>query len=402
MPQESSNTTTLTSGRWIDPLVLLSQVRNTAPFLALPESPAASRSRLCLLGDGPDGFLAILQAAGPFEARTPEEDLEDYFALCLAGHHATVATFVPTDVDTKIRGHLWQETRDPEPLRRMCHLAIQALEWDLRRVSRRSVTLDANGPVSGHNGEMLSVLAGAHGRFLELRDAEYAERTAGAIHRELRREAAVFEVALRSPGRELDLLRLAAAVTHNLGDLDQGISFWKNNPVADRSRRRFHRLAHENVQAYGGIFQRPAALYREMMASEGHRHYPLRGVRALRQSADLLLPISPFLDDWGATLATHSSLNARDRAEALAALIAGCRKIPNQIGYYRAIAGFAEGSQRNFDEACRLLPSAATREMRMPDFRKQVAVARRSFESAMGKRAGKLAREYRWTTEQVL
>lgn len=30
-----------------------------------------------------------------------------YFSLCLASHFATVATFVPTDVDSKIRGHCW-------------------------------------------------------------------------------------------------------------------------------------------------------------------------------------------------------------------------------------------------------------------------------------------------------
>ena len=45
---------------------------------------------------------------------SPEEQLQDYFALCLACHHATVATFVPTDVDTKIRGIVWRESRDPD------------------------------------------------------------------------------------------------------------------------------------------------------------------------------------------------------------------------------------------------------------------------------------------------
>jgi hypothetical protein len=62
-----------------------------------------------------------------------EEQLQDYFALCLACHHATVATFVPTDVDTKIRG------------------------------------------VSGHNGEHWSAIAAGLGRLLELRDTVAAE-----------------------------------------------------------------------------------------------------------------------------------------------------------------------------------------------------------------------------------
>jgi len=39
-------------------------------------------------------------------APTPAQRI-DYFALCLASHFSTVATFVPTDVDSKIRGHCW-------------------------------------------------------------------------------------------------------------------------------------------------------------------------------------------------------------------------------------------------------------------------------------------------------
>ena len=60
---------------------------------------------------------------------TPEEQLQDYFALCLACHHATVATFVPTDVDTKIRGIVWRESRDPDVLRPMLRLALAARVW---------------------------------------------------------------------------------------------------------------------------------------------------------------------------------------------------------------------------------------------------------------------------------
>jgi hypothetical protein len=53
-----------------------------------------------------------------------EEQLQDYFAFCLASHHATVATFVPTDVDTKIRGILWRESRNPNVLRPVLRLAL--------------------------------------------------------------------------------------------------------------------------------------------------------------------------------------------------------------------------------------------------------------------------------------
>ena len=58
--------------------------------------PATESNRLIQLGDSPDGFLRIL-ANWENMLRpnlSPEEQLQDYFALCLACHHATVATFV--------------------------------------------------------------------------------------------------------------------------------------------------------------------------------------------------------------------------------------------------------------------------------------------------------------------
>jgi len=72
------------------------------------------------------GFLRILANWKNLVAAelTPEEQLQDYFALCLACHHATVATFIPTDVDTKIRGILWQASRDRDVLRGMLRVAL--------------------------------------------------------------------------------------------------------------------------------------------------------------------------------------------------------------------------------------------------------------------------------------
>src|SRR5262249_55124255 len=147
--------------------------------------------------------------------------LPEYFKLCLAAHYASVATFVPTDVDAKIRGLLWRESHDLDTLREMCEYALAADGWDLSLVSRSTASVDGTGPVSGHNGEWLSVVAGAHGRFLELKDAVGAEKTAAALDAELAREATAFRTALSTPGAELDVLRLSASLTHNCGDLDQ-------------------------------------------------------------------------------------------------------------------------------------------------------------------------------------
>lgn len=306
----------------------------------------------------------------------------------MAAHHATVATFVPTDVDTKIRGILWSESRDREVLRAMCDFALAAHGWDLSLVSRRTTEVGSSGPVSGHDGEGLSILAGAHGRFLALGDIEYTQKTGDAIDAELAREAAAFRAAIERPGMELDVLRLASSLTHNVGDLDQAISFWHSGDRMQPSRTRFGRLAHENRTPYEGTFQIAARCYRDAMAAEGHRHYPLRAVKALRRSQDLLLPLGPFFDDWGAIVAKDASLSPSERAEVIAALITGCHKVPNQQGYGRALAGFAEASPRAFEAACSTFPASLRKLLR--DVRAAINIPRGSFEAAMRKKARKL------------
>src|SRR5947209_5953979 len=80
----------------ITPARLLEQVRGTAPFIFDLTNPVER------LGKGRNHrFLEIL--------RNPPATFDglSYFELCLAAHHGTVATFVPTDVDNQIRFKLW-------------------------------------------------------------------------------------------------------------------------------------------------------------------------------------------------------------------------------------------------------------------------------------------------------
>lgn len=338
---------------------LLGLVRNTAPFLFDRDW-------------GRHEFLDILR--GPL----PEDgDTLGYFALCVAAHHSTVATFVPTDVDAKIRGLLWRETKDRDVLRAMADLALRAMHWDLGFVSRRCVNLGL-GDVSGHDGERMSIIAGAHGRFLETGDAEYAEKMAVALEQELDRELATFAQA-KDP---FTVLKLAASIAHNLGDLNQGISFWRKGELTAASRARFLRLGHEDA----GRFAVPMRLYRSILSPEGHRNYPLRSVRGLRQSPELLYPQPPFVEDWGAALATTPLLAFDERRDVIAALIEGCRKLPGQQGYYRALAGMMQANPSQFERAVDALPGTARKEARSGEFRKLLGVSRASWEASMVKR----------------
>jgi len=356
--------------QWIGPETLIAQVRSTAPFLE-SRLPAAETRRLIELGHSADGFLRILANWENIlrPGLSPEEQLQDYFAFCLACHHATVATFVPTDVDTKIRGIVWRESRDTEVLRAMLRLALASRSWTEDGISIRAVR-----GVSGHNGEQWSAIAGGLGRMLELGDTASAEEAQSAIEAEIDREQAVFDAVAAERDAELDLLRLSMTLAHNRGDLTQGMGFWKRTPLTGPL------MDHLSAR---GRFALAVRVYQHTgLSAEGHRHYPLRAVKALRRSASTLLPLCPFLDEWGGVVA-----HLEESHEVLAALVGGCQKVQGQQGYYRAIAGMRAASISAFERAAAHMPNAAQRLLRDAELRKLVDVPRVSFESMMRKRA---------------
>jgi hypothetical protein len=355
---------------WISPETLISQVRSTAPFLA-ERLPAAESGRLIDLGDSPDGFLRVLASWENIlrDGLTPEEQLQDYFAICLACHHATVATFVPTDVDTKIRGIVWRDTRDLEVLRRMLRFALASRAWTEEGISIRAVR-----GVSGHNGEQWSAIAAGLGYLLELGDTRSADEALAAIEAEIDREQAVFDAVCAERDGELDLLRLSMTLAHNRGDLTQGMGFWKRNAAT------VPLMEHLSAR---GRFAPAVFIYQHTgLSAEGHRHYPLRPVKVLRRSPATLLPLCPFLDEWGAIVAQLDESH-----EVLTALVTGCQKVEGQQGYYRAIAGMRAASSGAFDRAAAHMPNAVQRLLRDSSLRKLIDVPRVSFESMMRKRA---------------
>jgi hypothetical protein len=355
---------------WISPETLRFQVRNTAPFLDA-RLPIPEAGRLIDLGLTADGYRRILSSCENIlqPQLKPSEQLQDYFALCLACHHATVATFVPTDVDTKIRGILWREAKDPAVLRPMMRLALVSQSWSDDGISTRRV----NG-VSGHDGEHWSAIAGGLGQLLEIGDRIAADEAIAAIEAEIDRERRTFEQAAAQRGSELNLLRLAMTLAHNRGDLKQGMGFWKRTPAT--------RPVIDHLLARGR-FERAVFMYQQTgLSAEGHRHYPLRAVKALRCSPRFLLPLSPFLDDWGAVVA-----QIEEPHEVLAALVEGCQKLPGQQGYYRAIAGMRAASSSAFDRAISHTPNATQRLLKGGEMRKLIDIPRASFEAMMSKRA---------------
>ncbi|MBK6938826.1 MAG: hypothetical protein IPH13_01290 [Planctomycetes bacterium] len=390
-------------GGFIGPRTLIDQVRVAAPYLFDASHPRSSERpnrealRLHELARHPLGWWEMLFRADllPAQEQPSPAARTDYFALCLAAHFASCATYVPTDVDAKIRHALWFEQEDPTERAHMLNVAQALAHWDVRRFSARlcrtqadPIDLEPERIVSGHDGERLSVLVGAMLASIAFADVEAAARFEDLVDQELRREAAAFLALEREPGRELDLLALAATLTHNVGDVNQSLESSSAKRVGDAQKHRFGKLAQERPERYSGAYARAALLYRELLAPEGHRNYPLRRVKALRTHPDLLYPLGPFVDAWGERVATWPTFTSEIVADVVAALVDGCRRLGAQESYYRALAGIdARTSGGLLGRGLDAHHAPATRRaLREPLLRRKIAVPRVSFESSYRKR----------------
>ncbi len=305
----------------IAPRVLVEQARSTAAWALEPR-------------EGRGGtFLDALADVEAAERAYP--DGLPYFRALLAAHFCTVATFVPTDVDARIRHHAFV-AMDDSTLAAACDIIDEAASWDATLVSARVVSFEGVA-ISGIGGEWLAVRAGALGRAGELGATNLVARLTAAIDDELAREHALMG-ALEARGDALDVLRAATTIAHNLGDLSRVVEAWPNQPELGELRVPYTRLGHAPSARFGDRFARAGALNKAVMADENHRFLALRKPRALRRSRDLLLPIGPFFDDWGRTIATHASLGDRERAEVASALLDIHVSRPTQRGCLRALA----------------------------------------------------------------
>jgi hypothetical protein len=365
----------LNSNRGIDPETLLGLIDNTAPFLFRESKPLTPYTEIVL-------------------ARAAERDKRlshfDYFSLCLAAHYTTVATFVPTDVDNQIRKNLWDQPLPLEVTEAMAELTLRSLAWDFRPVTTRFQ--EANDYyVSGHQGEWFSVAVGAYAAHRE-KNPQLAERVKAAILKELKAECEIF-LALKKAKNGVGLLRACTLIAHNLGDLDRVIDQWEL-PAADGLRKAAYKLGHAPHPAFGPLqkeFLDAGALNKAFMASENHRHYPLRKPKALRRSIDLILPTGPFFDAWGEKVARHPSLTKEEVAEVVEALLEGFQKLSSPkiplYGYARAIGGIQRAFPGGPGSLPDYLPATAGKLIQKGEIAEINRPSREQFEASWAKKA---------------
>jgi len=304
-----------------------------------------------------------------------------YVEFLFTAHHASVATFVPTDVDARIRHHAWVTMETEEEIAQAADAVDRVAAWDVHVVSARVVD-SAWGPLSGHNGEWLAVRAGALGRAATLGFETLAERLTSAIDAELERERAIFDEAVKGASASR-VLAIATTIAHNLGDLSRVVEGWPGKPDLAERRRRFIRLGHTEGKPRTS-FEVAGALNLAITANENHRFLALRAPRALRTSRAILLPIGPWFDAWGEAVAR--ALEDRDRAEVVTALLELHLAQPAQLGCLRALAGIHRVTRGGLEVHLPDLPARIRKEALRGKVREAIDLPRERFDARIQKR----------------
>lgn len=354
----------------IAPVVLAEQVRATAPWLSEIEG-----------AEGAVRYLADLEAA---EASRTSGPPRAYVAMLLSAHWATVATFVPTDVDARIRHHVWQGTTDQETLDRLVALVDEVTAWPSTLVSARTVDTGL-GPMSGHDGEWFSVRAGALARAHELGAADTAAKIDAQIEAELAREEETVRRALRGDDA-VTALSACTIVAHNLGDLSRVVDLWPRAPGLAEPRERFRRLGHEDAARDVPVLRAAGELNKRLMARENHRFLALRKPRGLRRARALLLPIGPWFEAWGERVATHPALEPRDVGEVVGALMHQHQRAPGEAGCLRALAGIHQATAGGLPAVAEHVPARLRKELGRGAVRDAIDVPRERFAEQIARR----------------
>jgi hypothetical protein len=360
--------------------LLVQQVRNTAAWLW--ETPSAAPLVALFdaaAGDESEGELGVAARTAPDPAMGFAG--ERNFRLRLAAHYATVATFVPTDVDAHIRHHYWMTVDDAHVFAAARACIDEAAARDPALVSER-----VTERVSGHDGEWFSVRAGALGRALSLGLADETTALVAKIDAELDREEQLFVAAIAQGAPARTTLALAAALAHNLGDLSRVVDAWPKALAGHEYRARYSRLGHVDAEQRRPAFVLAGALNKDIMALENHRFLALRKPRALRRSRELLLPVGPWFDDWGEVVGRSALLDDRDRAEVVTALIELHLSSPRQQGCLRALAGIHRVTRGGLGSFAAQLPARLRKEALRGQIRDVLDVSPEHFEARMEKR----------------
>jgi hypothetical protein len=322
----------LRSGLQLDgiaPNLLLKQVEVTAPFLFQGELNTDTVETY---------YLKKLRLYKKNLKSLANIDLTEYFYICMAAHWATAGTFVPTDVDNQIRKKLWNHSSIKKHIHKMTRLTIESWKWDYQQVTnRKSYNRTNNQVISTHEGTWLSVAIGAYCALVKNKELILQREIEDIILSEIKKEESLL-IQLREDRDHINFLRAAPLMAHNFGDLDRVMIQWDMNND-DKFCQKIYKLGHQLNKEYSPILVYTGKVNKQFSSKENHRHMSMRRPKCLRKSHKFLIPVGPFMDQWGQDLGASSLLSIEEKAEVVGALYEGFKRQDQALGYGRALAG---------------------------------------------------------------
>jgi hypothetical protein len=360
----------------IAPNILLKHVENTAPFLFEGELDSSGDKR---------AFLEKLRFYKKNLKQLNNINLTEYFHICLAAHWSTAGTFVPTDVDNQIREGLWKHPSIKKNIEKMTQLTIESWKWDYSQVTnRKSYNRINDGVISTHEGTWLSVAIGAYCALKTYEMHERAQDVADVILAEIKKEEELL-IQLREDRDHINFIRTAPLMAHNFGDLDRVMVAWGMN-LDDPFCKRIYKLGHELNESYSPILVYTGKVNKEFTANENHRHMSMRQPKCLRKSKDFLIPVGPFMDDWGTTLGKTEKLSLLEKAEIATAFWEGFKREDEAFGYARAFGSMLNELPSGFKSLEEYLPFDVYKEIGKSKFMKTALVPIEEFEAGYKER----------------
>lgn len=361
------------SGIGIGPNLLLKDVEVTAPWIFRGEIETSRPEQ---------NYLAKLISHRKNLNGLKSIDLTEYFRLCMASHWATAGTFVPTNVDNQIREGLWKHNDILGHIERMAQITIESWNWDYQQVTnRKSYNPTNNQIMSTHEGTWLSVAIGAYNALQKHKKTSLQNDMAEVILAEITKEEKLL-IQLRENRDHINFLRSTALMAHNFGDLDRVIDQW-NMAQDDPFRKKIYKLGHELSSSYSPILVYAGQVNKAFLSVENHRHMSMRQPKCLRRSHQFLIPVGPFMDQWGRDLGKSELLTLTDKGEIIAALYEGYGRQDQAFGYARAFSGLVNALPQGLDSLVADLPFDLMLELKKGKFGKTAEISQAEFESAM-------------------
>lgn len=360
----------------IAPNLLLKDVENTAPFLFKGEIETSGKDR---------AYLAKLVFYKKNLNLLKHIDLTEYFYLCMAAHWTTAGTFVPTNVDNQIREGLWKHGEIGRHIDKMARITIDSWLWNYEQVTNRKAYNEALGQVmSTHEGTWLSVAIGAYNALVKNKRPELAKEMQDVILAEITKEEKLL-LELREKRDHINFLRSTALMAHNFGDLDRVMDQWEMN-ADDPFRKQIYKLGHELNSSYSKILVYSGQVNKNFLSVENHRHMSMRQARCLRKSHRFLIPVGPFMDQWGETLGASQDLTPDDKGEIIAAFFEGYKRQDQAMGYARAYSGLVRTLPQGLDTLVASIPFDLALEIKKSNFQKIADLSLEEFQQSYARK----------------